>query len=229
MFEVDPRGIGSGIVGLGRVDQPLALDGAAIGGGAFDATRKNGTWALMAPCQDVAAGRPQQAPDRATSQRARVVPGPLTTPPRRLGAQGAIAWPPWTLPRPANTASVAAQVAQRIEARSLYWRGWSIAQIAEELALPVSTLSSWKQRQRWDTASPRARAEECLWVRYQTLLAKEQKTGSDFKEIDLLGRQFVTFARIGKFSGEEATRPISTRRAARARAPPMRRRNRPKT
>jgi hypothetical protein len=30
-----------------------------------------------------------------------------------------------------------------------------------------------------------------------------QKTGSDFKEIDLLGRQFVTFARIGKFSGEE--------------------------
>jgi hypothetical protein len=63
----------------------------------------------------------------------------------------------------------------------------------------------------------RARAEECLWVRYQTLLAKEQKTGSDFKEIDLLGRQFVTFARIGKFSGEEATRPISTRRAARAR------------
>jgi hypothetical protein len=94
-------------------------------------------------------------------------------------------------------------VAQRIEARSLYWRGWSLAQIAEELALPVSTLSSWKQRQRWDTASPRARAEECLWVRYQTLLAKEQKTGSDFKEIDLLGRQFVTFARIGKFSGEE--------------------------
>jgi uncharacterized protein YjcR len=96
-----------------------------------------------------------------------------------------------------------ALVAQRIEARSLYWRGWSLAQIAEELALPVSTLSSWKQRQRWDTASPRARAEECLWVRYQTLLAKEQKTGSDFKEIDLLGRQFVTFARIGKFSGEE--------------------------
>jgi hypothetical protein len=40
-------------------------------------------------------------------------------------------------------------------------------------------------------------------VRYQALLAKEQKTGSDFKEIDLLGRQFVTFARIGKFSGEE--------------------------
>jgi uncharacterized protein YjcR len=135
------------------------------------------------------------------------VPGPLTTPPRRLGAQGAIAWPPWTLPRPANPVfpvpTVAAQVAQRIEARSLYWRGWSLAQIAEELALPVSTLSSWKQRQRWDTASPRARAEECLWVRYQTLLAKEQKTGSDFKEIDLLGRQFVTFARIGKFSGEE--------------------------
>jgi hypothetical protein len=46
-------------------------------------------------------------------------------------------------------------------------------------------VSSWKQRQRWDRPA-RARAEECRWVRYQTLLAKEQKTGSDFKEIDLL-------------------------------------------
>lgn len=103
----------------------------------------------------------------------------------------------------ADVVPIAERVAQRIEARSLYWRGWSIAQIAEEIGLPVSTLSSWKQRQRWDAASPRARAEECVWVRYQTLLAKEKKTGSDFKEIDLLGRQFVTFARIGKFAGEE--------------------------
>ncbi|PTR05536.1 MULTISPECIES: terminase large subunit domain-containing protein [unclassified Novosphingobium] len=103
----------------------------------------------------------------------------------------------------ADVVPIAERVAQRIEARSLYWRGWSIAQIAEETGLAVSTLSSWKQRQRWDAASPRARAEECLWVRYQTLLAKEQKTGSDFKEIDLLGRQFVTFARIGKFAGDD--------------------------
>jgi uncharacterized protein YjcR len=103
----------------------------------------------------------------------------------------------------AEVVPIAERVAQRIEARSLYWRGWSIAQIAEETGLAVSTLSSWKQRQRWDAASPRARAEECLWVRYQTLLAKEQKTGSDFKEIDLLGRQFVTFARIGKFAGDD--------------------------
>jgi hypothetical protein len=40
MFEVHPRGIGFGIVGLGSVDQPLALDGAAIGGGAFERDAK---------------------------------------------------------------------------------------------------------------------------------------------------------------------------------------------
>jgi uncharacterized protein YjcR len=74
----------------------------------------------------------------------------------------------------AESPMIAAHVAQRIEARSLYWRGWSIAQIAEETGLAVSTLSSWKQRQRWDAASPRA-GRECLWVRYQTLLAKEQR------------------------------------------------------
>jgi hypothetical protein len=65
-------------------------------------------------------------------------------------------------------------------------------------------------------------------VRYQALLAKEQKTGSDFKEIDLLGRQFVTFARIGKFSGEEGNEADLNPARSKG-APPMRRRSRPKT
>jgi hypothetical protein len=36
MFEVHPRGIGFAVVGLRRIEQPLAVDGPAIGGGAFD-------------------------------------------------------------------------------------------------------------------------------------------------------------------------------------------------
>jgi uncharacterized protein YjcR len=96
-----------------------------------------------------------------------------------------------------------AGLAQRIEARSLYWRGWSLAQIAQKNCPAGLDPVELEAAPALGHRQPRARAEECLWVRYQTLLAKEQKTGSDFKEIDLLGRQFVTFARIGKFSGEE--------------------------
>ncbi len=92
-------------------------------------------------------------------------------------------------------------VAKRVQARSLYWRGWTVSQIAEELDLPVSTVGTWKQRHRWDEASPIARAEEGLLERYLMLLAKERKSGSDFKEIDLLKRQFEGLARVRKFMG----------------------------
>lgn len=102
----------------------------------------------------------------------------------------------------APVVSLPAVVAKRLQARSLYWRGWSITQIAEELAIPYTTVASWKVRHGWDKASPVERAEECLWVRYSQLIAKEKKTGSDLKEIDLLGRQFERFARQRKYAGE---------------------------
>uniref|UniRef100_UPI00082C9075 terminase large subunit domain-containing protein n=1 Tax=Novosphingobium rosa TaxID=76978 RepID=UPI00082C9075 len=97
-------------------------------------------------------------------------------------------------------------VAKRIEARSLYWRGWDITQIAAEVKLPVSTVSSWKSRQKWDEASAIQRAEEGTLERYLMLVAKEKKTGGDIKEIDLLGRQFERFDRRRKYAngGNEA-------------------------
>lgn len=64
----------------------------------------------------------------------------------------------------APVVSLPAVVAKRLEARSLYWRGWSITQIADELAIPYTTVASWKVRHGWDKASPVQRAEECLWV-----------------------------------------------------------------
>ena len=97
-------------------------------------------------------------------------------------------------------------VSLRNHARSLYWRGWRMSQIAHELDTPYATVASWKTRHKWDDASPLERAEDGTLARYLTLIAKEPKTGSDFKEIDLLGRQMERFARIGKYTsgGNEA-------------------------
>jgi len=104
-------------------------------------------------------------------------------------------------PNPASLA-IAPIIAQNVQARSLYWRGWAISQIADELGLPYATVSSWKVRHKWDQASAIERAEEGTLERYLMLIAKEQKTGSDYKEIDLLGRQFERMARQRKYLGE---------------------------
>lgn len=98
----------------------------------------------------------------------------------------------------------------RREARSLYWRGWGVTEIASELErlgirneggkpIPRATIASWQQREKWDEATPMRAAEEQLLVRYQMLVAKDDKSGKDFKEIDLLGRQIERFERCRKF------------------------------
>lgn len=87
----------------------------------------------------------------------------------------------------------------RRQARSLYWRGWGITQIAEELTLNRATVESWKQRDRWDDAPSIRKLEDCLETRFMTLVAKEAKTGGDYKEIDLLGRQLTTLAKIRRY------------------------------
>jgi len=92
-------------------------------------------------------------------------------------------------------------IAKKIRARSLYWCGWAITQIAEELGLPLTTVSSWKSRHKWDDAAPIDRLEDGLVGRLLLLIAKDKKTGGDFKEIDLLGRQCERQARVRKYLG----------------------------
>lgn len=94
----------------------------------------------------------------------------------------------------------------RRRARSLYWRGWGVTQIAEELGLVISTVASWKNRGKWDAAPMAVKLEDGVEERYLALVAKEDKTGKDFKEIDLLGRQIERLARVRKYgeSGKEA-------------------------
>lgn len=88
----------------------------------------------------------------------------------------------------------------RRRARSLYWQGWSILQIADELALPSTTISSWKGRDKWDEASSVQKISDHLECRLGQLIAKDKKTGHDFKEIDLLSREMERMARISKYS-----------------------------
>lgn len=87
----------------------------------------------------------------------------------------------------------------RRRARSLYWRGWGITQIAQELGLRLSTVASWKRRGMWDAAPSALRMEDGIEERYLTLIGKDAKTGGDYKEIDLLGRQIERMARVRKY------------------------------
>lgn len=87
-------------------------------------------------------------------------------------------------------------------AKFLYWSFWRLCDIAEFIDVPEGTLASWKSRDAWDVASPLERCEGVLEARFITLVWKGLKDGRDFKEIDLLGRQMVTIARVRKFEGE---------------------------
>ncbi|MBH9537881.1 terminase large subunit domain-containing protein [Novosphingopyxis sp. YJ-S2-01] len=85
------------------------------------------------------------------------------------------------------------------EARSLYWRGWRVTQIARELGLKRSSVQSWRDRHKWHEAPAIRWMEESLQARFCTLVEKDKKTGGDIKEIDLLGRQAERLARIRRF------------------------------
>lgn len=82
------------------------------------------------------------------------------------------------------------------QARSLYWKGWGVSYIADELRLPSSTIRSWKNRDEWDKAPMIERLENTLECRLMNLIDKDPKTGQDFKEIDLLHRQVAHLAKV---------------------------------
>ncbi|SDI78572.1 Uncharacterized protein YjcR [Variovorax sp. OV700] len=67
-------------------------------------------------------------------------------------------------------------------------------------------MHGWKDAEQWDKAQPIERVEGALETRLVQLIAKDPKTGGDFKEIDLLGRQIERLARVHKYekTGKEA-------------------------
>ncbi|MBP6876537.1 MAG: terminase ATPase subunit family protein [Phenylobacterium sp.] len=84
-------------------------------------------------------------------------------------------------------------------ARELYFMGWQVVDIAAFLAIPRGTVASWKSRDKWDEAPAIERVEASLEARLVQLIAKPVKTGGDFKEIDLLGRQVERLARVRRY------------------------------
>ncbi|MPT48063.1 MAG: terminase [Sphingobium sp.] len=84
-------------------------------------------------------------------------------------------------------------------ARAYYWRGWGVTEIAGELGLSANTVTAWKNRDKWDEDPVIRRVEDSCEMRLNQLIFKEKKSGTDFKEIDLLGRQIERMARVRRY------------------------------
>lgn len=95
------------------------------------------------------------------------------------------------------------QLDPRRKAKLLYWIGWRPVDIAEALGLPEGTIAAWKSRDRWDEASTLVRCEGAIEAQFIALVLKQKKSGQDFKEIDLLGRQLERGARIRRFQEKD--------------------------
>lgn len=120
----------------------------------------------------------------------------------------------------------APHIDQRRSARALYWQGWRVTDIAQSLGLKRTTVESWKTRDAWDDAPPIARVEASIEARLTQLVLKEVKTGGDYKEIDLLGRQIERLARVRRYGepgGHEGDlNPNIERRNAKPKRKPVR-------
>ncbi|MDH0435541.1 terminase ATPase subunit family protein [Aeromonas caviae] len=88
----------------------------------------------------------------------------------------------------------------RRQAMHLFFQGYPLRAIAELLQTPEGTVSTWKKRDGWDDIKPIDRVDFAIEARMCQLIAKEVKTGGDFKEIDLLGRQLERVARVNRYS-----------------------------
>lgn len=82
----------------------------------------------------------------------------------------------------------------RRQARQMYWGGFKFAQIARVLDIKRTTLHSWAKAEQWAKAQPVDRVTGALETRLAYLISLPQKSGQDFKEIDLLARQMQRLA-----------------------------------
>lgn len=95
---------------------------------------------------------------------------------------------------------------KRLQARQLYWSGWRVSQIARKLVVPVPTVHSWKARDDWDSTPEVQRVESSISMRISQLVAKEEKTDAELREIEVLTRAMMRTARIRRYDqgGNEA-------------------------
>ena len=86
------------------------------------------------------------------------------------------------------------------KAQQMYFSGYKIAEIARQLDIAASTISSWKDREKWDDVAPVGRVELALETRLNLLIAKEEKSGADYKELICLVAKMERMARVKKYS-----------------------------
>lgn len=85
-------------------------------------------------------------------------------------------------------------------AKFLYFQGWRVTAIAQRLGEARTTVASWKARDKWDQTPVIDRVDQAIEARLIALVVKEEKSGSDYKEIDLLGRQIERLARVRRYN-----------------------------
>jgi len=117
--------------------------------------------------------------------------------------------------------SVAAQLPMdtRRQAKFLYWMGWRVCEIAQATGENEKTLHSWKARDEWDRADNVERIGGALEARLVCLIMKPEKSGGDYKEIDLLHRQLERQARIQRYQGGGTDTDLNPNLANRNAAP----------
>lgn len=92
------------------------------------------------------------------------------------------------------------------KAKNLYYSGFKLAFIAEELKINPNTLYSWKNRENWDEVDNLSRITLSLENRICFLINKNDKSDREFNEIDALMKQFEKTERLKKYakpSGKE--------------------------
>ena len=94
----------------------------------------------------------------------------------------------------------------RRQAALLFWQGFSVPQIAEQLQVKRPTVQSWKLRDKWEETAPLNRVGFTLEARLIQLYAKPDLTPHDFKVADFLARQMERLARVNRYgqTGNEA-------------------------
>ena len=97
----------------------------------------------------------------------------------------------------------------RMRAKQLYWQGYTPADIAQLMGINQNTIYSWKKRDEWDATPPIQRVTQSIDARLIQLTAKPDKSGGDFKEIDLLTRQLK---KLNDGQGEQAVSGKKPRR-----------------
>lgn len=103
---------------------------------------------------------------------------------------------------PIEAPAISRQVgrALRREARSLFWRGWQLTQISEELGVNYNTLASWHRRDEWDVSAAVDVIDDRIEVKVANLIDKDPLTEGDMKRIDFMTRQLERTARIRKYN-----------------------------